>query len=153
VIIVECYNDESLIKSIIHSKIKHEGGKQRVLERVKKNNKAEVIGIIDEDPDSFQPSELKEYSPKDSRSAIKLLVCKNDERRRLVQISPDLEGWILNRARKNRIYPTDYGLPDDRHELHSIPRLDKRINFQNFLKNLIEKDEEIGILKRWLKGY
>lgn len=77
----------------------------------------------------------------------------NDERRRLVQISPDLEGWVLNRARKNKIYPTDYDLPDDPHELHSIPRLDKRKNFQNFLKSLIEKDEEIVSLKKWLKDY
>ncbi len=152
-IIVECYNDESLIKMIARSKVKHEGGKQRVLERVKKNDKAEVIGIIDEDPDSFQPSDLKEYFPKDSKSTIKLLICKNDERRRLVQISPDLEGWILNRARKNRIYPTDYGLPDDSYELHSIPRLDKRENFQKFLKILAERDEEISILKGWLKNY
>lgn len=152
-IIVECYNDESLIKMIARSKVKHEGGKQRVLERVKKNDKAEVIGIIDEDPDSFQPSELKIYSQKDSKSTIKLLICKNDERRRLIQISPDLEGWILNRARKNRINPTDYGLPDDSHELHSIPRLDKRKNFRKFLKNLVERDEEICVLMTWLKDY
>ena len=81
--------------------IKHEGGKGKVLERVKENPGA--VGIIDEDPDSNQPSERYEYIEYERRSTIKFLVKKGDKSKKVIEISPDLEGWILARARKNRV--------------------------------------------------
>jgi hypothetical protein len=122
--------------------------KGKVLEIVKKNQAA--IGIIDEDPDSGQPSDLKKYIEKDSRHAIKLLVWKDDDSKRLIQISPRLEEWLYSRARQNQIFPKDFGLPGDPEGLHKIPRYDKSKNFHSFLNKLIEADDGIDTLKKWI---
>ncbi len=150
-IVVECYNDELLVKTIGFSKIKHEGGKGRVLERVKKNSG--VIGIIDEDPDSIQPPEISEYTEKESKSTIKLLIIRYDKHKRIIQISPYLEDWILNRARQNRISPRDFNLPNDSKELHNIPHVERKRDFQKFLVKLVEIDDEVAILRKWLNSY
>jgi hypothetical protein len=150
-IVVECNNDECFIRAIGFSRksVKHERGKEGVLERVKEG----MIGIIDEDPDSTQSHERKKYFEKESKSTIKLLVNKDDENKRIIQLTPMLELWLLYRARQNGISPKDYNLPDDPHELKKIPRLDNRKDFLNFIKKLIEIDDEIDTLKKWLNGY
>jgi hypothetical protein len=58
VIIVECYADEYFVRLLGFKGIKHEGGKGKVLERVREN--PGTIGMIDEDPNSHQPSERRE---------------------------------------------------------------------------------------------
>jgi len=153
VIVVECYNDEFLIKTLGFSRPKHEGCKGKVLEKVTKDRNPLVIGIVDEDPDSNQPSSLRDYIQKDSKSSIKLLVSKHDDRRKIVQISPFLEEWILERARQNKILPSEFSLPNDSHALHSIPNAHKRLNFQKFMRHLAERDAEMAALKVWLQGY
>jgi len=153
VIVVECYNDEFLIKTLVFSRPKHEGCKGKVLEKVNKDRNPLVIGMVDEDPDSHQPSSLRDYVQREGKSSIKLLVSKRDDRRRIVPISPFLEEWILQRARQNKISPSVFDLPNDSHALHSIPNLHKRLNFQKFLKYLVEKDAEMAALKEWLQGY
>lgn len=152
-IVVECYNDEFLIKILGFSRPKHEGCKGKVLEKVTKDRNPLVIGIVDEDPDSHQPSSLRDYIQEDSKSSIKLLVSKRDSRRRIVQISPFLEEWILQRARQNKILPSAFDIPNDSHALHSIPNAHKRLNFQKFMKYLVERDAEMAALKEWLQGY
>jgi len=70
--------------------------------------------------------------------------------KKVIEISPDLEGWILARARKNRVSPKNYGLPDDPHELHS-PHMERNKNFRKFLDELVKTDDdEIISLKKWL---
>ena len=148
-IIVECYTDEYFVKLLGFKRIKHEGGKGKVLERVREN--PGTIGMIDEDPNSNQPSERHEYIECERRSTIKLLVKKGDKSKKVIEISPDLEGWILARARKNRVSPKNYGLPDDPQELHS-PHMEKNKNFRRFLDELVKTDDdEIDLLKKWLK--
>lgn len=149
-IIVECYTDEFLVKSIgfPRRQIKHEGGKGKVMEIVKKKDM--TVGIIDEDPYSDQPSDLENYIEKDTRSTVKLLIRKDDASKRLIQISPYLEHWLVDRARQNRISPNDFGLPGDPKELHSIPHVERNKNFRRFLKKLIEADDEIDTLKKWI---
>lgn len=147
-IIVECYTDEYFVKLLGFKGIKHEGGKGKVLERVRENPGA--IGIIDEDPDSNQPSERYEYIEYERRSTIKLLVKKGDKSKKVIEISPDLEGWILARAKKNQISPKSYGLTDNPHELHST-HMERNKNFRKFLDELVKTDDdEIVSLKKWL---
>jgi hypothetical protein len=105
VIIVECYTDEYVVRLLGFKGIKHEGGKGKVFERVREN--AGTIGMIDEDPNSNQPSERYEYIECERRSTIKLLVKKGDKNKRVIEISPDLEGWILARAKKNQVSPKE----------------------------------------------
>ncbi len=75
---------------------------------------------------------------------------KDDASKRLIQISPYLEHWLLDRARQNRIAPKDFGLPSDPKELHSIPHVEMDRNFQGFLNEVVESDDEIDTLKKWI---
>lgn len=149
-IVVECDPDEYLMKSMGFSrkKIKHESGKGDVLRIVRKNQK--VIGIIDEDPDSTQPLEIKKFKEQETMQTVKLLVRKDDPEKKLIQISPYLEHWLINRASKNKILPNDFGLPDDPKEMHDIVHIERYKNFQSFLKKLIQEDNEIKMLKKWI---
>ena len=150
-IIVECYADEFLIKSMgfPRKEVKHEGGKGKVLENVRKNQN--VVGIIDEDPESHQHPDMERYIEKRKGSTIKLLVREDDDRKRVILISPYLEHWLLHRARKNRISPENFDLPDCPEELHDIPHIERRTGFQAFLNELIKTDNEIKTLRRWIK--
>ncbi len=149
-IIVECNLDEFFIKNIGFSKkkIKHESGKGDVLRIVNKKNN--VIGMIDEDPGKSQPVEMKQYKEKETMHTAKLFERKDDNGKRVIQLSPYLEHWLLLRARKNHISPNDFGLPDDPIELHDMAHIERRINFQNFLNELIKIDDEIDAIKRWI---
>ena len=149
-IVVEGYADKALVADMGFSKkqIKIGRDKGKVLESVKKTQAA--IGIIDEDPDSGQPSDLRNYIEKDSRHTIKLLARKDDDSKRLIQISPRLEDWLYSRAIKNQISPGSFGLPKYPEDLHKILRVDKNKNFRRFLKKLIELDDEIKTLKKWI---
>lgn len=84
------------------------------------------------------------------QETIKLLIRKDDRGKRVIQISPYLEHWLLHRAKKNGISVKDFGLPDDPEELHDITHIERNINFQNFLNELIKIDDEIDAIKRWI---
>jgi len=149
-IVVEGYSDKALVADMGFpgKQIKIGSCKGKVLEIVKKNQAA--IGIIDEDPCSGQPWDLRNYIEKDRRHTIKLLARKDDDSKRLIQISPRLEDWLYSRAGQNRISLKDFGLPKYPEDLHNILRVDKKENFHSFLKELIKVDGEIGTLKKWI---
>ena len=149
-ILVECYADKTLILNIGFSKkiIKHEGGRGNVINKLRSIDNG--IGIIDEDPNSPRPSDMDNYFEIDRRDSIRLLARKDDERKRIIQISQFLEDWFIRRARENNISLRNFNLPDDSYELHKIPRLDKYRNFQNFLNELIEVDNEVDTIKDWI---
>ncbi len=150
-IVVECNLDEYLIKSLGFpgKRIKHEGGKGKVLEKVRKGNS--VIGLIDADPESPQPSDILNYETKESLETIELLFRKGDSAKRLIRVNPYLEQWLLNRARKSGISPQDYGVPEEGEALHSIPHPERTAKFRKFLEEIIKNDEEVRTLKSWLK--
>lgn len=150
-IVVESYSDRALVADMgfPRKQIKIGGDKGRVIRSVRKGQAA--IGIIDEDPDSGQPSDLrKNYIEKDSKHTIKLLVRKDDDGKRIIQISPRLEDWLYSRARQNQIDTKSFELPKYPEDLHKILRVDKKENFHSFLNKLIEADDEIGTLKKWI---
>lgn len=149
-IVVEGYSDKALVADMgfPRKQIKIGSCKGKVLEIVKKNQA--TIGIIDEDPDSGQPLDLRKYIEKDSRHTIKLLTRKDDDSKRLIQISPRLEDWLYSRAIKNQISPRSFGLPKYPEDLHKILRVDNKENFHRFLNKLIEADDEINTLKNWI---
>jgi len=150
IIIVECNPDEFLVKLLGFTKIKHGGGKGKVLKKVRDNPGS--IGIIDEDPDSNQPKERKEYIEQECVAEVKLLINKQDRNRMVIQISPRLEEWILNRARQNHLNPIKFGLPNDANELHT-PHIENNKYFQEFMKKLVDTDDDgICALKKWLKS-
>ena len=105
-IVLECDNDEYLVESLGFSgkRIAHESGKGKVVKKVGKSSSA--IGIIDEDIKANEPREMKNYKEVSESKAnrnIKLFQKKDDKHKKLIQISPFLEHWLLNRAKRNKI--------------------------------------------------
>jgi hypothetical protein len=153
-IVLECNNDEFLIKSLGFpgKRIAHQRCKGEVVKKVSKSSTA--IGIIDEDNKINEPREMKNYeqvSENKTNQGIKLFQRKADKQKKLVQISPYLEHWLLNRAKRNKINPKDYNLPKDPKKLHLYPNIGRNKNFQKFLKKLIDTDPEIQTLKKWIE--
>jgi hypothetical protein len=73
--------------------------------------------------------------------------------RRLIIISPYLESWLLIRGKRSGINSKSYGLPDEPKELKSIPHLEKNKGFQEFVKDLANKDSEIFLILKWISDY
>jgi len=145
-ILIECYNDEELVKQLgfMKKQYKHERNKGEVVNRLKKEPSIS-IGIVDEDQKANQPSEMKFYQTIDMMGSIKLK--KKDAIRFLIEISPYLEEWIYKVARRNKIIPEDYGLSKDAHKLPKKP--DHK--FKEFLKVLIENNDlEIKTMRQWI---
>lgn len=149
-IVVECNADQLLIESMQFPKrmIIHAGNKGNVVNKVKKLSKS--VGIIDQDPQSEQPGELKNYKNSTTLGTIKLLENKYDKAKYLIQISPDLEHWVLKRAKVSNINPKDYSLPDNAKDLHRLTNI-KKSKYRDFLKKLIDSDDELKIMQGWIK--
>ena len=156
-ILVECYLDEFLIKLLIKEMgfssrlIKHEGGRGNVLNKLKNLNQGGVA-VVDEDPHSAWPRDMKNYVKKEEKDGIKLFVRVDDSKKRLIQLSPYLEHWLLERAKNNNISPKDFSLPQSAKELHSIPHIERKSDFQRFVKEIVERDSVIKTFKKWLKN-
>ena len=145
-ILIECFNDEELVKQLGFKKkqYKHERNKGEVVNRLKKEPSTS-IGIVDEDQEANQPSEMKFYQTIKVIDSIKLK--KKDAIRFIIEISPYLEEWIYRVARRSKIIPEDYGLPKDAHKLPKKPDY----KFKEFLKVLIENNDlEIKTMRQWI---
>ncbi|MEA2013427.1 MAG: hypothetical protein U9O87_10195 [Verrucomicrobiota bacterium] len=66
-------------------------------------------------------------------------------------IKPVLETWLIERAEANKISLKKYNLPVKRKEVHNVKRYDLNNNYQKFLSQLIEQDNEIKVVQEWLK--
>lgn len=142
-IAVECYLDEYLIAhlGISRKKIKHQSGKGKVLEFVIKNECA--MGLIDEDPESRQPSTLKEFVEEGRIGSARLMARKQDGKGHLIQLVPDLENWLIERAHVNGISLSDFGLPSNAIALHDFQHLERNEKFRKFFETLMKTDKEI----------
>jgi len=153
VIFVECNPDKFVVRKIIPGKrkrMKHGGGKTGVLRELEVKGRA--VGIVDADPHSKPPGEMKKYIRKDVKGTIKLLRKKDDGSKSLIELSPDIEGWLISRAKENGIHLKDYGLPDDRKKMHDILHIERQLDFQKFIKKLIQtSDDEVYTLRKWIK--
>ncbi|MCI0471189.1 MAG: hypothetical protein L0Y73_05985 [Candidatus Aminicenantes bacterium] len=150
-IFCECNTDQFIIEQsgIRLKQIDHSGCKSRVITSVGKAS-GKVLGMIDEDPGCSFPKEMKKYSRIKTISDLELLIRQGDQDKKIIQIKPRLEVWVLKRAKSMKIKPIDYGLKDHPDELHGInPYKDSR--YRKFLVALIGSgDEEIETLKKWL---
>ena len=151
-VIVECNPDEYLVRQVlgeVSETIKHGGGKGNVLRKLRDEQRA--VGVIDEDPGSSQPRDMKNYDERDSLETIKVMKRADDEAKTLIQLSPDIEGWLIRRAQENGISLMDYSLPDNRKEMHDIHHIEKNESFQRLVSKLIEiGDAEISALRNWI---
>jgi hypothetical protein len=130
--------------------IKHEGCKGKVFEIVGKTSPS--IGIVDEDPDSGQPKELENYRIKEHAGSLKLMVNKTDDSKRVIQVTPYLEHWLVERAKKNRISLKEHHLPEDPVALHDIPHVQDNPEFMKLIEAIIRVDDDMKRVRDWINS-
>jgi hypothetical protein len=146
-IVVECYSDEYLIKQIgsCGRRIWHEEGKGNVISRCSKQS--DVIGLIDADPTSPQPGLKELYLLTEKFGKLTFYRKREDSPNILIQITPRLEDWLIERARVNNMPIRDYDLPESPRQLHRIKHVEKDSRFHRFISHLIGRDAEIQKIK------
>jgi len=154
-IILECYLDEFIVKCLgfPQKRIKHEGSKGNVIKKLENENIKNAIGIIDEDPLSANPKGMLYYKEFEALNSVKLFTKEGDKHKRLIEIQPRLEDWIIKRAKVNNIDLKNYNIPDDPKELHKKgPNLIKRnMKFQGLIDDLLRVDIEVIAIKNWIE--
>ena len=141
-IIVECANDELLLRTlkVPRRRIEHKGGgREEVVKAVLARKPGSCIGLIDADPQTPHGHNRGLFK----NGPMKHDVCEAlHEKRRLVVLRPRLEGWLLSavKAAGLRMSVLDKGLSDDERELHGqlAPRGDMR------MAKIIEQLEKKG---------
>ena len=151
-IYVECYSDEALVKAleVPNKEIIHAGNKGNVCNFLKKKQK--VKGLVDDDPESAQPTYIKRLVKRGNDQGIKILI-DTASNNLVIVLCPSLEGWIIEVAKENKIKLFEnYGLSDDPDELHKIINSNLR-KFQTLISDLKEKyrSSRLTKLERLLK--
>lgn len=130
-IIVECANDELLLRTlkVPRKRIEHKGGgREEVVKAVLEMEAGSCIGMIDADPSTAHGRNRGLFKDRPMKHGVRDSLYG---RRRLVVIQPRLEGWLLSavEAAGLRMSVLDKGLSDDERELHGqlAPRGDKRM--------------------------
>jgi hypothetical protein len=147
-IFYECFSDERLVKALTglgKDVLRHSFGKPRVCSELSKRKDSK--GLIDEDKGAAKPpylAKIAKNSPLiDSAKHNKLRVHKDPKRNNcLIIICPRLEEWILEIARKEKVSPNDFDLPETPGELHKISSKEQRDNFEKFIRKLQAQGSE-----------
>lgn len=153
-IIVECYRDRALVLDGMHftpDQVRHAHSKGLVLSALDKVG-SQAAGVVDKDPGAGEHPSMKQYEEKAVEGEIRLLIGKDDNGKRVIEISPRLEDWLYGIAERNRISPEEFGLPANPEKLHvmSLRTGKNRNNFQRFLYALRERNE-FNTLREWIK--
>ena len=106
-------------------------------------------GIIDEDPRSLQPPQLKNFSQMRILETVKLKLYTDPKGNELIILSPRFEEWILTAARESGLKLSSYNLPEDPDRLHEVINLDPR-KLQKLLSTLKERSRMLKELSRIL---
>jgi len=139
--IVECKPDRCLIETLLKvpkKHIDHRGNKPEAIKKLLKTEDA--IGIIDEDPGSPQPSDLKKFKLKEDCSQWGLLYCiEQSSKKKLIIIRPRLEEWLLKAGKESGISFKKYNLPETGDKLHKL--INANLNkLELIIKELLEAD-------------
>jgi hypothetical protein len=150
-IYTECKPDSALVKTLGISKkqIIHVGNKPEVCKRLEKDKNC--IGLVDEDPSSFQPPYLKKLQEKENLSDCGLKILNDNAKNNdLIILCPRLEEWVLEAIKQAEVDIKKYNLPADSKKLHDKINLvlDK---FEMLIKDLKEKSKMIKALEKAIK--
>lgn len=130
-IVVECKPDYTLASRLTSSsgrKVEHSANKSAVLTKLVRRKGFHAyensLGIIDEDPRSYQPNIIMKFAMVEDSPThkIRLLYYKWLNNNVLV-LCPRLEEWIIEAARETGTLMSDYGLPNEPEVLHEIINL------------------------------
>ena len=157
-IFVECKPDHALISrltSVSKQRIEHSFGKTSVLGKLVRRSGSSYensVGMVDQDPLSYQPKIIKEFTESEiiSEFGIRILYYKwlNN---RVVVLCPKLEDWIIEAARESGVDMSKYDLPKEAERLHQVINLniDK---FEKLIEVLMEKSARIQKLRQIIEG-
>jgi hypothetical protein len=124
-------------------------GKSRVCGRLEKSTGA--VGIVDEDPNSVQPSYLVKAKLLATEYDISV---REDENRgnRIIIVKPRLEEWLIKTAAGAGVSMEEFGLSSNPNELHReitsrIPALEKLIQRLCELKEkrIVHLRKQLGV--------
>lgn len=157
-IYLECYADETLIRSLgVTSKnIKHAFSKGEVCNMLRKADNA--IGIVDEDPDAGKARYEKQMLQPERivYEDEKLIFCEEKSSgNKLILIRPRLENFILRIANENNISMDSYRLSSIPKRLHDEMMFRKnQQKFSDLNKLLVDllagKDKTLNRLKEFI---
>ena len=150
-IYTECKLDSSLVRilGIPKKQINHQQGKSEVCKQLEKREN--LIGMVDEDPSSVQPSYLKRLPVKEDLPTYGLKILNDTSKHNdLIILCPKLEDWILKAAKDAGIDIKRYNLPDDGDELHKVINTDPR-KFERLVNDLKGKSKMLEALEIAIK--
>jgi len=151
---VECYHDAALAKvlGVTGRDLRHESGKGNVVKRLSKAP-GDAVGLLDADPGKGgRPRELANYREKSQAGGLRLLVHRDDPSKRVIEVNPRLEEWLVARADCCGVSLSGHRLPATARALHRNPRCDRKPGVQSFLRQLLAADEVMRTLKEWLRA-
>ena len=154
IVLVECYHDAALVKAlgVRRRDLRHEGCKGNVVKGLRKARQ-DAVGLLDADPQGGgRPGELANYAETDTAPGLRLLEHRRDRSKRVIEMSPRLEEWLVGRAASCGVRLAVHDLPETARELHRNPRCDRKPGFRPFLDALLRADEAMQALQRWLRG-
>lgn len=155
-IFVECYHDEFLVLllGVKSNIVRHEGCKSSVVRKLQNYSKS--IGMVDHDGGANNPAFMalfKTIKTKKFFNSIQLLEYKKDATVKLILIKPNLETWLIRRA-KRKVTTRSFPVQTEKelfNYLHETQCWEQDNHIKQFLQNLIKKDREVQTLKSWLQ--
>lgn len=146
---LECYNDQILVQAFgfVRTSITHSGDKGKVCNDL--NDSTDSIGLIDEDPESAQPKYTNICKVIKSEHDIVVRFHKKKQNI-LIILRPRLEEWVLQTAIEAQADITQYGLPNNPKELHSISK-QQRNRLLQFIKAAKRNSPRLKLLEKLLK--
>lgn len=123
-ILVECFNDESLVRGLGFSvrQIEHHASKGRVAKALEKKQ-GPVVALVDEDPGAGQPAYFRQFKELERQSALRLRLLQHPrDLKWVIEVQPDLEPWLVEAARVGEVPLKSYYLPDSGSGLHLNPK-------------------------------
>jgi hypothetical protein len=147
---LECKPDETLAKILgkTNKEILHHNDKGRVCKFLSQNSG--LTGMIDEDPNSAQPSYIDQLTNSSQKYSIKELIHVKSQNK-LVVLCPRLEEWIIGVCKSNDVQISDFGLSEKPNTLHGEIN-SKLKKFEELLVHLRDdiKSKELLYLKTLL---
>lgn len=149
-VFVECKPDETLVLTLGVAKrsVTHYSGRDELFKAL--GNSQGVIGVVDEDPLSAQPTYLKRLGQCDTQDGLK---CLMDQHRnhRVVILCPRLEDWLVATMKSAGLRLGDFGFQaHDAYSLHG--EINERLSsLRKLLDELLNaKNQRLTTLKSML---
>jgi len=150
--LIECKPDEALVRSltsISRKRVRHAGGKAELLKMLV-THYSNSKGMIDYDPSSVQPPQLRDFQTEKDSPSCGLKILRQATRDNLVAVlCPRLEEWIIEATREAGIDPQNHGLPNDPMVLHRQINVRLR-GFEDLVKELCDESVRIQELRSFL---